>query len=41
MSLPLVPEKYKNDKSKHGELTFKFLKNNGISKAKQVAPAKK
>lgn len=41
MSLPLVPEKYKNDKSKHGELTFKFKINNGILKAKQVAPAKK
>ena len=34
MEYPLVPEKYKNDKTKHGTLSFKYKTKNGIYKEK-------
>ncbi len=39
MTLPLIPEQYKDDKSKHGELYFKYTTKNNIYKAKP-APKK-
>jgi len=32
MQYPLIPEKYKEDKSKHGTLWFKYKTKNGIFK---------
>lgn len=43
MTIPLVLEKYKNDKSNHGSLTFKYKTKNNIfkEKPKENPPPKK
>lgn len=40
MKIPLIPEKYKDNKDKHGELTFKY-ENKVAQKNKDKAPSKK
>lgn len=40
MTLPLIPEKYKDDKTKHGQITFKYKTKNGIYKDKSKSQAK-
>lgn len=34
MTLPLIPEQYKDDKSKHGTFSFKYKSKNSIQKPK-------
>lgn len=41
MTIPLIPEKYKNDASKHGSLSFKYQTKNNIFKEKKVEAPKK
>ena len=35
MSIPLVLEKYKNDKTKHGQLSFKYKAKNIVKPIKK------
>lgn len=41
MTVPLIPEKYKNDASKHGFISFKYKTKNNIFKEKKVEATKK
>lgn len=41
ISIPLIPEKYKNDKSKHGVFSFKYQSKNVALPEKKVEPVKK
>lgn len=41
MRVPLIPESHKNDKSKHGELYFKYKTQNNIYKPKVEEVKKK
>lgn len=41
MTIPLIPEKYKNDASKHGFISFKYQTKNNIFKEKKIEAPKK
>lgn len=41
MTLPLIPEQYKDDKSKHGIFSFKYKSKNSIQKPKPKEEPKK
>lgn len=41
MTVPLIPEKYKNDATKHGFISFKYKVKNNIFKEKKVEATKK